>query len=420
MDANILRITDPVITDERIDEYEHLEFNPIAGTNSNSGSDIIIAIELQDLFYHPSESYLLIEGILTKTDGTAYENGDLITLTNNGIMYLFKRIRYDLAEKAVETVQHPGQVTTMLGLLKYPDDFSKSVGVNQLWFKDTGTEANKETNLGFNLRQEYIIRYPEPTGAFSFRIPLKHIFGFCEDYDKIIYGMKQTLTLTRDNDNNAIFRAAGVDEGKVTLNRISWYMPKVMPADKERSELFKIIQKKEKLPVAYRMIQCSTAQITQAPSYEWRLSAKSSPKVPRLIVVGFQTNKINLQTTNPALFNHVNVKNIYCMLNSEKYPRVDYKISFPRFQFSRVYGDVASFRSKFFNMNELISNPNFTPTEYKELYPLFVFDVSKQSDRLQYSTTDIQIHIDFEPNPPANTTGYIVLLSDRLAHFQSY
>ena len=287
----------------------------------------------------------------------------------------------------------------MLGLLKYPDDFSKSVGVNQLWFKDTGTEANKETNQGFNLRQEYIIRYPEPTGAFSFRIPFKHIFGFCEDYDKIIYGMKQTLTLTRDNDNNAIFRAAAVDEGKVTLNRISWYMPKVMPADKERSELFKVIRNKEKLPAAYRMIQCATAQITQAPSYEWRLSAKSSPEVPRFIIVGFQTNKINSQTTNPTLFNHVNVKNIYCTLNSEKYPRVDYKISFPRFQFSRVYGDAASFRSKFFNMNELISNPNFTPTEYKELYPLFVFDVSKQSERLQYSMTDIQIHIDFEPNP---------------------
>ena len=106
-------------------------------------------------------------------------------------------------------------------------------------------------------------------------------------------------------------------------------------------------------------------------------------------------------------------------MNSVRYPKTDYKISFPRFQFSRVYGDAALFRTKFFNMNELISNPNFTPTEYKELYPLFVFDVSKQSERLQYSTTDIQINIDFDPNPPANTVGYAVLLSDRLAHFQS-
>ena len=167
------------------------------------------------------------------------------------------------------------------------------------------------------------------------------------------------------------------------------------------------------------MIQCATAQVTETPSFNWRLSAKTSPEVPRFIIVGFQTGKNNNQQANPALFDNVNVKSIHCTLNSVRYPKTDYKISFPRYQFSRVYGDAALFRSKFFNMNELISNPIFTPAEYKDLYTLFVFDVSKQSDRLQYSTTDIQINIDFEPNPPANTIGYAVLLSDRLAHFQS-
>ena len=249
-EADILRITDPIISDESISEYEHLEYNPIAGTNLNDGGDITITIELQDIFTHPSESFLLIEGELLKNDGTRYGEDDNITLTNNGIMYLFKRIRYDLAEKEIESVQNTGQATTMLGLLKYPDDFSKSLGLNQLWFKNTGRAADKDANLGFNLRQEYIVKLPDPKGAFSFRIPLKHIFGFCEDYNKIIYGLKQTLTLTRDNDNNAIFRAAGVDAGKVRLDRISWYMPKIIPADKEKMEIFKIIEKKEKLPVA--------------------------------------------------------------------------------------------------------------------------------------------------------------------------
>ena len=232
MNADILRITDPIISDESISEYEHLEYNPIAGTNLNDGGDITITIELQDIFTHPSESFLLIEGELLKNDGTRYDDGDNITITNNGMIYLFKHIRYDLAEKEIE---NPGQATTMLGLLKYPDDFSKSLGLNQLWFKDTGASADKDANLGFNLRQDYIIQRPDPKGAFSFRVPLKHIFGFCEDYNKIIYGLKQTLTSTRDNDNNAIFRAGGVDAGKIRLDRISWYMPKIIPADKEKN-----------------------------------------------------------------------------------------------------------------------------------------------------------------------------------------
>ena len=70
---------------------------------------------------------------------------------------------------------------------------------------------------------------------------------------------------------------------------------------------------------------------------------------------------------------------ISVMLNSIRYPTTDYNISFFLSQkYSRVYGDAAEFRSKFFNMDELISNPNFTPLEYKLLYPLFLFDVSKQ------------------------------------------
>ena len=211
MNADILRITDPIISDESISEYEHLEYNPIAGTNLNDGGDFTITIELQDIFTQPSESFLLIEGELLKNDGTRYANDDNITITNNGMMYLFKRIRYDLAEKEIESVQNPGQVTTMLGLLKYPVDFSKSIGLNQLWYKDMGPTADIDANSGFNVRQDYIIKSPNPKGVFSFRVPLKHIFGFCEDYNKIIYGLKQNLTLTRDNDNNAIFRAACVD-----------------------------------------------------------------------------------------------------------------------------------------------------------------------------------------------------------------
>ena len=207
MNAEILRITDPIISDDSIIEYEHIEYNPIAGTGLNNSGDIMITIELQDIFTHPSESFLVIEGQLLKNDDTLYADADNVSITNNGLMYLFKRIRYDLSEKEIESVQNPGQATTMLGLLKYPDDFSKSQGLNQLWFKDTNTEASRANNLGFNLRQDYIIRTPNPKGTFSFRVPLKHIFGFCEDYNKIIYGFKQTLTLTRDNDNNAIFRA---------------------------------------------------------------------------------------------------------------------------------------------------------------------------------------------------------------------
>ena len=113
------------------------------------------------------------------------------------------------------------------------------------------------------------------------------------------------------------------------------------------------------------------------------------------------------------------LKNIYAMLNSTRYPAVEYNISFPRQQFSRAYGDAALFRSKFFTMDELVSNPNISPSDYKTLYPLFLFDVSKQSERLKYSVTDIQIKKHFDNNENAGTEAYAVIISDRLINFQS-
>ena len=42
----ILRITDPILSDDSIDRYEDVEYEPVAGTNLNSsGQDIRLTIE---------------------------------------------------------------------------------------------------------------------------------------------------------------------------------------------------------------------------------------------------------------------------------------------------------------------------------------------------------------------------------------
>ena len=79
---------------------------------------------------------MIFEG-LTKAEGTAYANADVMTLTNNGIMHLFNLISHYMSNKEIETVSHAGQATTILGMLKYADNFSKVQGLNQLWYKDS-------------------------------------------------------------------------------------------------------------------------------------------------------------------------------------------------------------------------------------------------------------------------------------------
>ena len=434
--ADILQITEDIPVDDSIYEYEYKEYNPITGTDLNRGS-IVITIESQDIYTHPAESFLNIEGQLIKNDDTNYLLNDEITLINNGIMYLFSDVRYHLASHEIEVLQNPGHASAMLGMLKYPDDFNKSQGLNQGWAPDSGTGGPIDQNIGFKIRQNYIINMPEGNnnkGTFSFKIPLKHFLGFCEDYKKVLYGMQQRLTLTRTGNNNAILKgnaAAGgaADDGKIRIDKISWFMPHVIPSDAYRLQLDKIIERKEKIPVGYRMLQCDNIPVpAQIGTFTWRLGVKSSPDIPRFIIIGFQTDKNNNQTTNPAIFDHCSVRNIYVTLNAKRYPDIDYENDFRINKFSRIYGDAAIFRKKFYNMDELISNSGINPENYKTLFPLFVFDVTKQSEKLKTSVSDIHIKASFNrtpgvgggtANPPNNTIAYAVIISDRLFHFVS-
>ena len=429
--ADILQITEDIPVDDSIYEYEYKEYNPIVGTDLNRGS-IVLTIESQDIYTHPAESFLVIEGRLVKN---ALDNAgniqtydpaaDTVTLINNGMMYLFSDVRYHLASHEIEVLQNPGHATTMLGVLKYPDDFTKSQGLNQLWVPDTiiadNNIADKDGNKGFEKRFNYIIADSAPAGSFEFKIPLKHFLGFCEDYRKILYGMQQKLTLTRSgNINDPIFRVAANDIGRLIIDKIRWFMPHVIPSDAYRLQLDKIIEKKEKIPVGYRMLQCDSSSVPPASTnFTWRLGVKSSPDIPRFIIVGFQIDKNNQQVKNPAIFDNLDVRNIYVTLNAKRYPDTDYDANFEQNHYSRIYGDATSFRKKFYNMDELVSNSGIEPMDFKHIYPLYLFDVSKQSEKLKTSVSDIHIKAFFGGNPGNNVMAYAVIISDRLFHFVS-
>ena len=79
--ADILQITEDIPVDDSIYDYEYKEYNPIAGAPLNRGS-IVITIESQDIYTHPAESFLIVEGKLVKNaDGGVYDADTLITLT---------------------------------------------------------------------------------------------------------------------------------------------------------------------------------------------------------------------------------------------------------------------------------------------------------------------------------------------------
>ena len=67
-------------------------------------------------------------------------------------------------------------------------------------------------------------------------------------------------------------------------------------------------------------------------------------------------------------------------------------------------------------MSPLILQGNINPTEFKDLYPIYVFDLCKQKENLKGSVVDIQIKATFNEAVAANTIAYAVIISDKVAH----
>ena len=91
--------------------------------------------------------------------------------------------------------------------------------------------------------------------------------------------MRHKLTLVRKNDDDDIQRTVAAGVGKVVLTKVSWVMPHVHPSDVKKFSLYKTIESKVVLDAAFRMRQCSSAEIPpQAQTFDWRLGVRTAPE----------------------------------------------------------------------------------------------------------------------------------------------
>ena len=173
-------------TDDSIKRFEYREYEPFTGANLNESGDIRISIQNQDEFLLPSRSYIYIEGSLYKKEdeskfekdqpgtGTGAGKDLYINFINNGIMYLFSRVDYQLGNENIEGYSNPGQTSTIKSLLTYPRNYSE--GMNFMWIAEQGLGCVKP-NPSYSERHNYLFKY-DGSGNFSAAIPLSHIFGF--------------------------------------------------------------------------------------------------------------------------------------------------------------------------------------------------------------------------------------------------
>ena len=73
-------------------------------------------------------------------------------------------------------------------------------------------------------RQRELTNNKTQEGKYHVRISLKNFFGFAEYQEKGTYELGYKLTFTRNTDNAVLNKGNAIDNAKMKINAIEWYV----------------------------------------------------------------------------------------------------------------------------------------------------------------------------------------------------
>ena len=92
---------------------------------------------------------------------------------------------------------------------------------------------------------------------------------------------------------------------------------------------------------------------------------------------------------------------------------------FVKEQYVGVYKSFYDFASRYYGIDNLLAGNLVNPVVYKALYPIHVFDVSKQSERMAGGFVDLTVKMEFSANVPADTQAYTLVIIDRMLNLKA-
>lgn len=244
---------------------EYHTHKPYASATFKCNDEIRIPISQQDIITIPFESTLHISGKIKgkKSGGTDAE----ISLINNAMAYLFEDIRYEICGVVVDRTKNVGITTTIKNLLSIKQN-ETNILKNSCWL-----------GVGNTLK----------TQQFTFSIPLKKLFGFFEDYTKILTHVKQELILLRaSNDANALLSTDAVDPS-IEITDLYWRVPHVTVSDSFKEKLLRLVNKDMPVHLGFRNWEIHEfPTLPQTKRHNWAIKTSSQLEKPRYVILAFQ------------------------------------------------------------------------------------------------------------------------------------
>ena len=153
---------------------------------------------------------------------------------------------------------------------------------------------------------------------------------------------------------------------------------------------------------------------TGVKDFQQNITSSFFTERPQMIWVGLQVAGTVDQSFNHALYGNHGVETIHIMMNNTQIPlnlwKADWAANDNRF----FYEMQKHMRANYLQHPSTYSEGNMlTPTNFKDLYTIFCFDVSKHEMTLGSNTVTCDLHVRFKTPTVANLRAYIAWFNDR-------
>ena len=410
------------------EKYDYNKWYTTMGmTDGGAYKAVRFNVRQNNLLLHWTNSFLELKGQIVKKTGGAYKENALITLIHNAIPHMFSNVKLTIGSTTIENVDHPGHVSSLMYNVLYNRSKHDGEGLQFMWYPDTagGPDGTDETkNEGFSVRRRYLMETPTTKGKFKLRIPLHMFFGFMENFIAL-KGYPVELEFIRGADYPALYRrGVGADiaaEGKLKFDEILLNIPIVDPATNLKVEYLKGISDPSSFLYSFRERHGMFAPVPpNINDFQQSIASSFFTERPQMIWVGFQISGTTDQTVNHALYSHENVETAHIMMNNTQIPLNKFKADWLENDNGFFYEMQSHMRANYLQKASIYSDGNMlNPINFRSLYTIYCFDVSKQEVNIGSNTVTCDLHVYFKTPTPANLRVYIAWFNDRTLELHS-
>ena len=400
------------------DKYHYSKWYTTTGlTDGSEYKTIRFNVRQDNLLLHWMNSYLTLEGqLVKKDDGAVYANTQLIAMIHNAIPHMFSNVKLTVGNKLVENVNQIGHVSSLMYDVLYPRSKGKCDGLEFMWLPDTvNTIAD---NKGFEARKKYVLNRPATVGKFKLRIPMHMFFGFMENF-VVLKGYPIEIEMVRGPDYPALYRlGAGnnhAEQGKLKFKSITLDIPIVEPSTMLALEYLKGLRDPQPFLYSFRQRHGMFAPVpANTTDFQQPITSSYFTERPQMIWVGFQTSNVIDQTHNHALYQNANVESMYIQMNNTQFPPFLIKADWAENNNGFFYEMQKHVRANYLQYPARYTEGNMlNPANFKDLFSIYCFDVSKQEMTLGSNNVTCELHVHFKAGSDANLRVYIAWFSDR-------